>query len=236
MQVTKEELNPCTVKLVVVCEPAEVKQGYDKAYKQIAKTLKLPGFRPGHAPRAMIEKVVQKSELDEQAAENIVRDTFKSAIDKESLQPDPTTRPAVEVTALSQDEGKLEYTAKVPLPPKVELGELKGLEVERPPLDVTDDEVDKQLEQIRKRQQTREAVTGRGLEDGDVAVVNIRPDGEAGEGRNFMIIGGQSFKALDTALKGMAVEEITSKQIQFPEDFQEKDWAGKKLKVQITMN
>ena len=71
MQVTREDLNPCTVKLTVVCEPEEVKQGYDTAFRQLTKKIKLPGFRPGKAPRAMLEGVLHSQDWNEAAGEEI---------------------------------------------------------------------------------------------------------------------------------------------------------------------
>ncbi len=236
MQVTREDLNACTVKLTIVCDPDEVKAGFDKAYKQMAKQVKLPGFRPGHAPRAMLEKVVQKNELYDQAADNIVRVTFKAAIAEQGLEPDPTTRPSVELNVLDQDENKAEFSAKVPLPPKVSLGDYNNLPVVRQPLDVSESEIDQQIDAFRKRQQTREVVTDRGVEEGDVAVVNIKVDGEEGEGRNFMIIAGQTFAQLDATLAAMHVEEMKSLDLEFPANFQEKDWAGKTLHAKVTVN
>src|SRR5687768_15652370 len=126
MQVTREDLNPCTVKLTVVCEPQEVDEGFGKALKQIAKQIRLPGFRPGHAPKAMVEQYVQKGELADAAADHIVRRAFKDALAEQKLEPDPGTRPNVELTKIDEEEKACEFTVKVPLPPVVELGEYKG--------------------------------------------------------------------------------------------------------------
>jgi trigger factor len=236
MQVTREELNPCTIKLSVVCDPAEVQDGFAKAFKQISKKIKLPGFRPGHAPKGMLEGLVPREELYETAAENIVRNTFKKAVEQEAIQADPSTRPSIELTLLDQEKNAAEYSAKVPLPPQVELGEYKGLPVEAPSAEVTDEEVEYQLEEFRKRKSTRESVTDRGVQEGDVAVVNVKLEGQEGEGRNFMTIAGQTFPQFDEALMGMKVEEIKSLELTFPENFQEKDWAGQTHNATVTVN
>ncbi|AIE86564.1 trigger factor [Fimbriimonas ginsengisoli] len=236
MEVTREELNPCTIKLTVVCDAEQVKVGFDKALKQIAKKIKLPGFRPGHAPKSMIEGLISRDELYETATDIIVRDSFKKALDQEEVHPDTTVRPTVELIKLDRDKPEAEYSAKVPLPPQVELGDYKGLPLEKTRIDVTDEELDQQIEDFRKRKQTRETVTDRGVETGDAAVVNIKAEGEEGEGRNFMTIAGQMFPALNEAMEGMKVEEMKNLELSFPENFQEKDWAGKTLKVQLTLN
>jgi trigger factor len=123
----------------------------------------------------------------------------------------------------------------VPLQPVVELAEYKGLEAEQPPIEVRDEEVEAQIDDLRRKQGKREAVTHRGVQEGDVAVVNVKVEGEEGEGRNFMTIAGQTFPQMDEALHGMKAEELKSLTLTFPDNFQEKDWAGKKLKCQVTL-
>ncbi|MGV3616781.1 MAG: trigger factor [Fimbriimonas sp.] len=236
MQVTREELNPCTLKLTIVCDPQEVTAGFDRAYKQIAKKVKLPGFRPGHAPRAMVEGMISKEELYDEAAEHIVRNSFKKALEQEGIQPDQSVRPTVELQTLDKDKSEAQYTAKVPLPPTVTLGEYKGLPLEKPAVEVSDEEIDRQIEEFRKRRQTREVVTDRGVEEGDVAVVNIKPEGDTGEGHTFMSVAGQLFPELDEALRSMKVEEMKSLELTFPENFTEKEWAGQTKKVTVTLN
>lgn len=236
MQVTREDLNPCTVKLTVVCDPEQVKGGFEKALKKISKTIKIPGFRPGHVPKGMVEKMIDPGHLAEEAAEAIVRSAFKLAVEGEKLTPDTSTRPAIELTKIDEAEGVCEFTAKVPLPPVVELGEYKGLPVEQPAVEVTDEEVDYQIDELRKQRHSRQAITDRGAEEGDVAVVNIKLDGEEGDGRNFMTVVGKTFPQLDQALSGMRVEEMKHLDLTFPENFQEKDWAGKPHKCLVTLN
>lgn len=236
MQVTREDLNPCTVKLNIVCDEEQVKEGFAKALKQISKSIKMPGFRPGHVPKGMIEKMVDPGHLSEEAAETIVRNAFRKAVEQEDIKPDPGTAPAVELVKIDQAEGVCEFNAKVPLPPVVELGDYKGLPVEKPAIEVAEDEVQYQIDELRKQRHSREAVTDRGAEDGDMAVVNIKLDGDEGDGRNFMTVVGKTFPQLDQALGGMKVEEMKHLDLTFPENFQEKDWAGKPYKCLVTLN
>jgi len=236
MQVTREDLNPCTVKLTIVCDEQQVKEGFEKALKKISKTIKMPGFRPGHVPKGMIEKMVDPGHLSEEAAETIVRNAFRKAVEQEAIKADPGTSPSVELVKIDQEEGVCEFTAKVPLPPVVELGDYKGLPIEKPAVEVTEEEVQYQIDELRKQRHSREAVTDRGAEEGDVAVVNIKIDGEEGDGRNFMTVVGKTFPQLDQALSGMKVEEMKHLDLTFPENFQEKDWAGKPFNCLVTLN
>lgn len=233
MEVTREDLNPCTVRLVVTCDPEQVDQGFSKAYRTLGKRVRVPGFRPGTAPRAMIKQLVPKDELYQEAADEIIKISLKQALDQEKVTPDDV--PAVEITEFNEEPGACKYTSKVPLKPIVELGDYKSLTAQRPPLDISEEQVDAQLEEMRRRTGKREAVTDRGVQDGDIAVVNIKLDGEEGDGRNFMTIAGKTFPELDEALRAMQVEEMKHLELQFPANFQEKDWAGKKLKCQVTL-
>src|SRR5579872_6296333 len=97
MQITREDLNPCTVQLTVTLDTDEVKAGFERSFKAFAKTVKLPGFRPGHAPRAMVEKVLEPTQLYDQTADHLIRKTLQTAIEQEELKPDLNTRPTVDL-------------------------------------------------------------------------------------------------------------------------------------------
>lgn len=236
MQVKREELNPCTLQLTITCDEGEVTEGYNRAFKQIAKKVRLPGFRPGHAPRSMVEGLISKEEWSEEAAEIIFRNSYKKVLAEEGIEPDASVRPSVSVSVLEREPAQCEFVAKVPLPPKVTLGDYKGLPMDRPEVDVTEEEVDRQIDEFRKRRQTREAVTDRGVVEGDIALVNIKAEGEDGDGRTFMSVAGQLFPELDAALIGMKVEEMKSLELPFPAAFTEKNWAGQTKKVTVTLN
>lgn len=236
MTVTREDLNPCTVKLTVELGPQEVDGAFAKALKRAAKEVRIPGFRPGHAPAAMVERMIDPNRLYEEAADGLVRATLPKAVEQEAIEPDPGTRPSVALESLDRDAKTAKYTAKVPLPPKIELGEYKGVPVERPSQDVSDEEIQFQIDELRKRKGEREVVTDRGLQEGDVAVLNIKAEGAEGEGKSFMTVVGQTFPALDEAITGMSTEEMKSVELSFPEEFSDKSLAGKTAKVQLAVN
>jgi trigger factor len=123
----------------------------------------------------------------------------------------------------------------VPMAPVVELGDYKALTATRPPLEITEEEITSTIDDMRRRKSTREAVTDRGVQQGDVAVVNIKLAGEEGDGRTFMTIAGQTFAQLDEALMGMEAEQMKAVNLTFPENFQEKDWATKTFDCQLTL-
>ena len=233
MQIQREDLNPCTVRLEITCDPEQVKVGFEKAYKQAAKKIKVPGFRPGHAPRAILEQSVNPEYLKELATENIIRDAYKQATEQLELKPYSTG--SVDLKTLEQEESKCEFVAKVPLQPVVEIGDYTTIPVQKPEATVTDEEIEQQLQDLRKRHSTREAVKERGAEEGDVALVNIKVDSEEGDGRNFMTVVGKTFPQLDQALMGMKIEDMKELDLNYPEKFEEKDWAGKMFHSRMTL-
>ena len=236
MQVTREDLNSCTVLLNIVCSAEQVTDAFNRAIKAIAKDVRIPGFRPGHAPKQMVEKMVNENELNNEAANILIERTIKSAIEQQKLQPDTGVRPSVEFKDLDRAGQRGVYTAKVPLPPKIELVEYKGLAASHPPTEVTDAEVEFQITELRKKQGSREQITDRSAQDGDYGVVNVKLDGDKGEGKNFMVVIGQTFPTMDAALMGMSAEEMKHLELDFPNNFSEKTWAGKKHQAQVTLN
>lgn len=234
MKVTREELNPCTIKLTISCSSDQVAAGFNKAVKQLGKKVRIPGFRPGMAPKKMVEDALNPQALYETAAEEIVKSAYESALEKEKLE--PHGMPSIDLEKIDKEEGACEFSAKIPLKPIVELVEYKGLAAEKVVPAVTDEEVNAQIEELRRRGGEKKEVTERGVEEGDVAVVNLKVDGEEGAGRTFMVVAGQTFEGLDKAIKGMAPEEMKSVKLDYPENFQNPDWAGKKkVASQVTV-
>ncbi len=233
MQITREDLNPCTIQLQVTCSPEQVKEGFSKALKYYAKRLKIPGFRPGQAPRAMIENMIDPRELTEHAADEIAHLTVKLALDQENIKPHET--PYVTIKEMNKENSICELIIKVPLAPIIELSQYKGLSVDQPKIEVSDQEVEELLDNLRKQKGKRAPVMSRGALEGDVAVVNVKTEDEKVEGRNFMTVIGKTFSALDEALIGMQIDDIKNLELSFPENFHEKDWAGKTHQCHLTI-
>lgn len=231
MKVTREEINPCTIKLTVVCSPEQVDAGFNKAVKALGKKVRVPGFRPGMAPKAMVEASLNPQALFETAAEEIVKTAYEEAVTGEKLE--PNGYPAVDITKFERDEKSFEFTAKVPLKPIVELADYKGLTAEVPEITVTDEEIDQQVEELRRRGGQKKEVLDRGVQEGDVCVVNIKVDDEDNDGRTFMVVAGQTFPDLDKVLKGLKPEEPKTAKLSFPDSFQNKEWAGEKKSAKV---
>lgn len=233
MQIERKDLNECTVQLDIVCSQDQVKSGFNKAIRQLGKKLRLPGFRPGQAPISMVEKALPEHDILNAGAEEIIGTAYADAVKEQELT--PAGQPMVDLKKLDRETLACEFSIKIPLPPVIELGEYKGVEVSKTDTNVSDEEVDRQIEELRRKDGKQEKITTRGIQDGDMAVVNIKLDDQEGDGRSFMIIAGQTFASLDKLIAGMHVEEIKSADLEFPENFQEKDWAGQKHHAHVTI-
>ncbi len=233
MSVKRTDLNACTIQLDVVCTQDQVQKGFDRAVRDFAKKVRVPGFRPGAAPKAMVEKMIPEEDLANAAVENAVRSALRQALEQSDVTPEDA--PAVTVTKFERASSELEFMVKVPLGAKVTLGDYKALTAKKPTVEVEPGEVEYQIEELRRRAGTQQAVTGRGIQEGDVAVVHIRAEGVEGEGKTFMTKAGQTFPALDAAILGMEAEAIKHAKLSFPENFQDADWAGKEYECTLTI-
>lgn len=233
LQVTQEELNPCTLLLTVECSTDQVRAGFEKAYKAAAKRIKIPGFRPGAAPRNVVKQYADPQWVNEVAREEIIKVAYHEAINGKNLKPHGS--PRVEVTQFDEEAFQCVFKAKVPLAPKVTVGEYTGLEAERPKLEVADAEVERYIETLREDKAKRAAVEGRGAQVGDFAVVNIKVEGEEGDGKTFWTEVGETFPQLDQALTGMKLDDFKNVDLTFPDNFQDKDWAGKPMSCQVRL-
>ncbi len=228
--IERERLNPCTIKLTIEVEPAQVQEAIEAVKRRLARQMRVPGFRPGKAPVALVEQFVQKDVLLQQTAEYLIPRAYREALAELALE--PFAAPAVELTQLDEENPCI-FTAKVPLQPLVELGDFKGLSAQRPDPTPKEDELEQELGEIRRRN-ARQTQVDRPAQDGDLAVLNIQPDSEEA-GKRFMVIVGQTFPQLDQTILGMTPDQSKSETITFPEGFEEAEWAGKPMTCEIKL-
>jgi len=166
LTVQREDLNPCTVLLTISCPPELVRAGFQRAYKDagfqraykdLGKRVRIPGFRPGHAPQHLLRNAIPREQLLNAAAEVVVRDAYQQALEQEKLTPEGNG--AVEMESFDEDKYECKFKAKVPLPAIVELADYNGIPVSKNVVPVTDEDVERQVEELRGRSGKREAVT-----------------------------------------------------------------------------
>ncbi len=176
MKTSVESLDPVKVKLTVEVEPKRIKQAFDRATRELAKQVHLPGFRPGKAPRRLLEQRLGEGAIAQAAMEESLSDYYGEALQAESLE--PIAQPEVDVESFDEDEGA-RFTAIVEVRPTIEPPDHTGISVTFPDHEVDEDEVDEQLQSLRERfaevdEVEREARTG------DMVTLDLRVevDGE----------------------------------------------------------
>lgn len=239
MNVTVERVeNEATLK--ITAPAAEVNAGYKKAVQKIADQANIPGFRKGKAPRAIIEMHYGKEAIKQEAFEIVANKAYSEALDQEKLI--PVSDPKVEESTF--EEGKdMELTIKVTLKPEPELGEYKGLHVEKKEVEVTDEQVDAQIKDMMGRDAKMVvAEEGAVIEKGDFAIIDFAGtvDGEpfsGGEGKGYPLeVGSNSFiPGFEDQLVGLSKGDSTDVEVTFPEDYFVKDLAGKEAIFKVNI-
>lgn len=239
MNVTVERVeNEATLK--ITAPAAEVNAGYKKAVQKIAGQANIPGFRKGKAPRAIIEMHYGKEAVKQEAFEIVANKAYSEALNQEKLI--PVSDPKVEESTF--EEGKdMELTIKVTLKPEPELGEYKGLHVEKKEVEVTDEQVDAQIKDMMGRDAKMVvAEEGAVIEKGDFAIIDFAGtvDGEpfsGGEGKGYPLeVGSNSFiPGFEDQLVGLSKGDSTDVEVTFPEDYFVKDLAGKEAIFKVNI-
>lgn len=207
MKSAVENLTPTRAKLTVEVPFEELKPSLDAAYKKIAQQINVPGFRRGKVPPAVIDRQVGRGVVLDEAINEVVPAKYMEALQENELE--PLAQPEIEVTKL-EDNDSLEFTAEVDVKPQFELPSYAGIEAEVEDVEVTDADVEEQVQALRERFGTLTEVE-RPAADGDFVTIDLTAakEGEAVEGGE---VSGMSYKVgrggmldgLDEALVGMA--------------------------------
>ena len=229
VSVTKKEHN--VTELVIELPVEEVAKAYDKAYKKLVQQVNIPGFRKGKAPRKMIEKRVGEDGMRSEAFDFIIPDAYRQAVAENNVE--PVGRP--EVTEVTLNEGEpCVFTVSVITKPEVVLGEYKGLSVTASVTEVTDEEVDKQINALRERHAKMVVAEGAELGQGDFALIDFdgTVDGKpfsGGQSKGYPLeIGSGSFiPGFEDQLIGAKAGEEREVKVTFPADYFVAELAGK---------
>ena len=207
MKSTVERLTPTRVRISVEVPFTELQGDFDRAYKQLAKQVRLPGFRPGKAPAKLLEARVGRGAVLEQVVNDALPVRYSEAVTTEDLR--PLGQPDIEVTRIEDGE-ELVFTAEVDVRPDIELPNLDELKISVDPIEVTDEEIDAELQGLRARFGTLKGVE-RPAQNGDFVSIDLSasvdgediPDGKT-EGLSHEIGSGQLIEGLDEAIVGLA--------------------------------
>ena len=235
---TEKNANKATV--VVEIEKELMNKGAEAAYNKQRKNIRLPGFRPGKAPRKMIEKMYGEFVFFEDAIEEIFPEIYDFAIGG-NAEFKAVGRPSLENMDIAED-GTTTLTLSTEVYPEVTLGDYKGVEVAKPAAEVTDAQVEAELNQIAENVASVETVE-RAAEMGDIANINflgtidgIAFEGGAAENFDLTLGSGQFIPGFEEQVVGMNVGESKDVNVTFPEDYNAKELAGKAAVFAVKLN
>jgi trigger factor len=232
------DVSPTRKEIKIEIEPTLVRETYDRISDQYAKQAKVPGFRPGHAPRAVV-RTRFKNEIRAQALQELVPDAVNEAIIKHELNALGEPDVQLDNTAALDKFGEEPISLKVNVEvlPQVELKNYKGLEAVRRTRPITDTNVDEMLEALRETSAAMQPVEGRGAEIGDTVTINVdgkfldNPEEEnikADDVEVTLGAKGVQQEFTDNLIGAKADDEKTFI-VDYPEDFSSKGLAGKKI-------
>lgn len=239
MNVNLEKLEGNVVALEIEIEQSKMDKALNQAYQKVAKKVNIPGFRKGKAPRAMVERHVGRDYLNEEALEAVVPEVYFEAVQETGI--DPIDQPKVELVQL--EEGKpVIIKATVEVKPEVELGEYIGLEVEKPEINVTEEDINNELETLRFRHAQLINVEEGPAQLKDTTSIDFEGfvDGVAfpgGAGTDYSLeLGSGSFiPGFEDQLVGSMVGETKDVNVTFPENYHAADLAGKEAVFKVTV-
>ena len=239
MSLTKSELiEKNKYELQFSVDKATFDAAVDKVYRKQVKSITVPGFRKGKAPKSIIEKMYGKGVFYEDAINDLIPAAYTDALAESKL--DVVSQPEFDVVSI--DDNGLVLSAKVYVKPDVEIKDYVGIEVEKEVVAVTDEDVNKEIEIVRERNSREIEVTDRAAEMGDTAVIDFEGfcDGvafEGGKGTDYALkLGSGSFiPGFEEQVAGKNIDEEFDVNVTFPAEYHAADLAGKEavFKVKI---
>lgn len=235
MKVTNEKTEDSQTFLTIEMEPDEVKESLTKSYYRLVKKTKIPGFRKGKAPRAILESHIGKESLLEDALNSMLPEAYEKAIEEQKIE--AFAQPRIEV---AQTDPVI-FKVTVPLTPTVKLGDYHHIQVAPEPVESTGDDVNATIEQLRHQQATWEPAE-RPVDFNDMVVLDVKSTIEDKPWVNqkraqYQVLHDLPLPAPGFAeqLVGMKKDEEKEFKLQFPSDYPGNDLAGKEPSFKVTV-
>lgn len=240
MSVKTEVIEKNVVELEVTVEAAKFSAAVSQAAKRISQKVNIPGFRKGKAPRRLIEAYVGKETLYNEAVEHFLGGAYAEAVKESGIE--PVDQPDLDLVQV-EDGKEFIFKAKVTVKPEVQLGEYKGLQIEKGTVNVTPEQVEEDLKRKQDQHAKLQNLEEGTVQDGDTAVIDFEGfiDGVAfpggkGENYNLLIGSGTFIPGFEEQLIGAEVGRETEVNVQFPAEYHNNDLAGKKALFKVKVN
>ena len=240
MSLQVEKLEKNMAKLTIEASAEDFEKAIQKVYLKARGRINIPGFRKGKAPRKLIEKMYGTGVFYEDAANDLIPTAYAEALKDCDLE--IVSRPEINVTQIESGKPFI-FTAEVAVKPEVTLGEYKGVEVEKSDVEVTDEDINKEVDNERETNSSTIDVDDRAVESGDIIKLDF--DGSVdgvpfagGKAENYTLtIGSGSFiPGFEDQLIGTKIGEDKDVTVTFPEDYHEKSLAGKEAVFKCKVN
>ena len=240
MSLQVEKLEKNMAKLTIEASAEDFEKAIQKVYLKARGRINIPGFRKGKAPRKLIEKMYGTGVFYEDAANDLIPTAYAEALKDCDLE--IVSRPEINVTQIESGKPFI-FTAEVAVKPEVTLGEYKGVEVEKSDVEVTDEDINKEVDKERENNSRTIDVDDRAVESGDIIKLDF--DGSVdgvpfagGKAENYTLtIGSGSFiPGFEDQLIGTKIVEDKDVTVTFPEDYHEKSLAGKEAVFKCKVN
>ena len=231
MSLTYEKLEGNMAELTITVPAEDFKKACVDVYNRQKSKFQLDGFRKGHVPMQFIEKAYGPAVFFEDAANDLINKTYFEEI--KDIDLDIVSNPEISLNQIEKGKDFI-YKAKVATKPPVELGDLKKIKIEKVDSEVTDEDVEKEIESKLKANSTKQDVTDRAAQEKDEATINFEGfvDGvafEGGKGEKYpLVLGSGSFiPGFEDQIIGKNVGDSFDVNVTFPENYQAEDLAGK---------
>ncbi len=240
MGVQVEKLEKNMAKLTVEVSAEEVEKAIQTAYQKMKKNVNIPGFRKGKAPRHLIEKMYGKEVFYNDAIDNMLPSAYAKAVDE--CGEEIVSRPEIQVVQLESGKPFI-FTASVAVKPEVVLGEYKGIQVDKAPVEVLDAEIEAEITKEREANARTITVDDRAVQKGDIISLDFDGyvDGKAFEGGKSedyeLTIGSGAFiPGFEEQLVGAEIGKDLEVNVTFPEEYHAKELAGKAAVFKCRVN
>ncbi|WP_343363211.1 trigger factor [Listeria seeligeri] len=227
-------------KLTFEIEQEKVKEGLDRAFVKVRKTLNVPGFRKGKVPRQIFNQRFGEEALYQDALDILLPEVYSAAIDEAGI--DPVDTPQVNIESMEKGETWV-LTADVTVKPEVKLGDYKGLEVEKRDEELTTEELEAELKQLQERQAELVVKEDAPAENGDTVILDFEgfKDGAAFEGgqaenHSLELGSGQFIPGFEEKLVGLKAGDEADIELIFPEEYHAEDLAGQPVVFKVKLH
>jgi trigger factor len=233
VKVTREKTENSQVFLTIEMEPAEVEESLEKSYYRLVSKAKIPGFRKGKAPRAILERYIGKESLLEDALNHLLPEAYEKAIKEQEIE--AIAQPQIEIAQTDP----VVFKVTIPLKPTIKLGDYGSIRLTPEPVQITEDDINSAMEQLRHQYASWEPVE-RQVDLSDLVSLDVQSNIENEpfinqKGAQYQVLSDLPFPAPGFAeqLLGMKRDKEKEFKLQFPLDYPRRELAGKEASFQV---